>query len=299
MTVLPEAPSLLVHATGPAVVAVDPAISAADVGGSFTVSITIDNVNSLVGYDIILTYDPTVVSCTTTDTAPPSGPAFPSIFGPDQSLFTPAGPNYRPPGHNFCSNGSGIAETAAVSLAVNGVPTSVSLGSPTPVMVLTFKALAATFATLHISLAQLAVLGSPVAAPVTTFDGTFGVPPSLTFILPNATVAPSQRLSRISDHITQVTLVGYVLMLSSNVRAGFGGVTFDVIDPNGVVTTIPSNIAFGFPGDSLTVTATYTFATSGYAIGTYHIVATILRCTTPDSCVHGQTRIGLFFKLKA
>jgi hypothetical protein len=278
MTIIPEAPSLLVHATGPAVVAVDPAISAADVGGSFTVSVTVDNVNSLVGYDVILNYDPAVLSCTAA--------AFPVILPPT---------NFPVSMHNFCSDGTGSAETAAVS--VGGA--SLSISSPTPVMVLSFKPLQATFATLHISLAQLAVLPGPALAPVAISDGTFGVPPSLTFILPNATVAPSQRLSRISDHITQVTLVGYVLMLSSNVRAGFGGVTFDVIDPNGVATTIPSNIAFGFPGDSLTVTATYTFATSGYAIGTYHIVATILRCTTPDSCVHGQTRIGLFFKLKA
>lgn len=277
MTVIPEAPSLLVHAAGPAVVAVDPAVSAADVGGSFTVSVTVDNVNSLVGYDVILTYDPSVLSCTAA--------TFPSILPNPYGVF----------GHNYCSDGTASAEAASVSVGGS----SLSISSPTAVLVLSFKPLQATFATLHISLAQLAVLPGPTSAPVVTSDGTFGVPPSLTFILPNATVVPSQRLSRISDHITQVTLVAFVLMLSSNVRAGFGGVTFDVIDPNGIPTTIASNIAFGFPGDSLTVTATYTFATSGYAIGTYHISVTILRCTTPDSCVNGQTRTGLFFKLKA
>jgi len=279
MAVIPEAPSLLVHATGPAVVAVDPAISAADVGGSFTVSVTINNVNSLVGYDVILNFDPSVLSCTAA--------SFPAIL-----------PNNFPVGgHNFCSNGTGSSETAAASIGGS----SASLSSPTAVMMLTFTPLQATFATLQIALAQLAVLPGPTLAPVTTSDGTFGVPPSLTFILPNATVAPGQRLSRISKGATQVTLVGYVLLLSSNVRAGFGGVTFDVIDPTGVDTPVQSNIGFGFPGDSLTVTATYTFATSGFAIGTYHIVATILRCTTSDAatCVNGQTLNGLFFKLKA
>ncbi|TMI18558.1 hypothetical protein E6H36_13315 [Candidatus Bathyarchaeota archaeon] len=279
MTVIPEAPSLLVHATGPAVVAVDPAISAADVGGSFTVSVTVNSVDMLVGYDVILNYDPSVVSCTAA--------SFPVIL-----------PNNFPVGlHNFCSNGTGSAEAAAVSLGGS----SASISSPTAVLVLTFTPLQASFATLQIALAQLAVLPGPTIAPVTTSDGTFGVPPSLTFIIPNATVAAGQRLSRISHGDTQVTLVGFVLMLSSNVRAGFGGVTFDVIDPNGVDTPIQSNIAFGFPGDSLTVTATYTFDTSGFAIGTYHIVATVLRCTTsdPSTCVNGQTLTGLFFKLKS
>ena len=284
MLVIPEAPSLLVHAQGTAVVAVDPAISAADVGASFTVSVTINSVDMLNGYDIVLTYDPTILSCT--------GESSPNIFG---------SPNFFVSGHNFCSDGSGSAEAAAVSLAVNGVATSVTLTSPTAVMILTFMALSPSFTTLHISQADLAVLPGPTMPPVTTFDGTFGVPPSLSFILPNATVAPGQRVSKISTGATPVTLKGFIMMDSSNVRAGFGGVTFDVIDPTGADTPIQSNIAFMFPGGTATVTATYDFATSGNAIGTYHIVVTLLRCTTPDlsSCVSGATTQGLFFKLKS
>jgi len=284
MLVVPEAPSLLVHAQGTAVVAVDPAISAADVGGSFMVSVTVNSVDMLNGYDVVLTYDPTILSCTSA--------TFPNIFGSN---------NFAVSGHNFCSDGSGSAEAAAVSLASNGVATSVSITSATPVMTLTFMALAPLFTTLHISLAQLSVLPGPTLAPVTTMDGSFGVPPSLTFILPNATVAPGQRLSRISAGATGVTLEGFIMMDSSNVRAGFGGVTFDIIDPTGADTPMASNIAFMFPGGTATVTASYSFATSGNAIGTYHIVVTMLRCTTPDlgSCVNGATLTGLFFKLKS
>ena len=288
MAVIPEAPSLLAHATGTAVVAVDPAISAADVGGTFMVSVTVNSVSMLNGYDIVLTYDPTILSC--------KGVTFANIFGANN--FPLLGP---PVSHNFCSDATATAETAAVSLAANGKATSVSLTSPTALMTLTFQPVAASFSTLHISQAQLAVIPGPVLAPVNTFDGTFGVPPSLSFILPNATVAPSQRLSRISKGLTPVTLQGFIMMDSTNVRAGFGGVTFDIIDPTGGDTAIQSNIAFMFPGASSTVTATYDFSITGNAIGTYHIVVTLLRCTgsDPSSCVNGQTLTGLFFKLKA
>jgi len=292
MLVVPEAPSLLVHAQGTATVATDQAVYAADVGGSFTMSVVVSNVDMMNGYDIILTYDPSVLSCTSESS--------PSVFGPNSGP-PDFGHNFFVNGHNFCSDASGSAEAAAVSLAVNGVPTSVSLTSPTAMLTLTFKALSASFATLHISQAQLVVLPDETLAPVTTSDGTFGVPPTLSFILPNATVAPGQRVTKLSNGATPVTLQGFILMSSSNVRAGFGGVTFDVIDPTGADTPIQSNIAFMFPGASATVTASYDFAISGNAIGTYHIAVTLLRCTSPDpsSCVNGATVNGLFFKLKA
>ena len=284
MLVVPEAPSLLVHAQGTATVSTDQPIYAADVGASFTMSIVVNNVDMMNGYDVILTYDSSILSCT--------GASFPNIFGSS---------NFPVGGHNFCSDAAGSAEAAAVSLAMNGVPTSVTLTSPTAVLTLTFKALSASFATLHISQAQLVVLPNETLAPVTTSDGSFGVPPTLSFILPNATVAAGQRVTKLSNGATPVTLQGFILMSSSNVRAGFGGVTFDVIDPTGADTPIQSNIAFMFPGGSATVTATYDFAISGNAIGTYHIVVTLLRCTSPDpsSCVNGTTVNGLFFKLKA
>jgi hypothetical protein len=284
MLVVPEAPSLLVHAQGTASVATDLPSYAADVGSSFTMSVTVNSVDMMNGYDIILTYDPTVLSCT--------GASFPNIFGSS---------NFAVGGHNFCSDATGSAQAAAVSLAMNGVATSATLTSPTAVLTLTFKALAASFTTLHISQAQLVVLPGETLAPVVTSDGTFGVPPSLSFILPNATVAAGQRVSKISRGNTAVTLQGFIMMDSTNVRAGFGGVTFDIIDPTGADTPIQSNIAFMFPGASATVTASYSFANSGNAIGTYHIVVTMLRCTTsdPSSCVNGATVNGLFFKLKA
>jgi hypothetical protein len=88
-------------------------------------------------------------------------------------------------------------------------------------------------------------------------------------------------------------------MTSANVRAGFGAVQFDVIDPAGASHSVQSNIAFLFPGQSATVTANFSFeSVHSSSLGTYHIIATILRCPDPSSCINGPTQSGLFFLVK-
>jgi hypothetical protein len=279
MAIVPEAPSLLVHAQGPAVVSIDPAVSAGDVGNMITISVDISNVMNLVGYDVAIQYDSSVLSVTSA--------SFPVQFATNFPVT------------NACSDTTGSCESANVEVG----STVANLVSPTAVMVINFRVVSAAIVPLTVTKADLAVLigGMVVANPdgVTTSNGSFEVPPTLTFVLPNATVAPGQRTSRLSRGNTQVTLQSTIIYDATNVRAGFGGVTFDVIDPNGVDTSYQSNIAFFFPGDSATVTATYMFATSGNAIGTYHIIVTMLRCPDPSSCVNGQVVSGLFFKLKA
>jgi len=280
MAIVPEAPSLLVHAQGTATLEVSPAASAGDLGSTITISIMLSNVDNLVGYDVGLSYDPSVLS------------AVGANFNSAPDVFTGLNPFVVT---GSCSNNIGACESAQVLLGgASAMVSSAQLFS------VDFKVLQGTPTSLTITKSDIAALvsGSVVSVPVVVSNGNFLVPPSLTFILPNATVAAGQRTSRLSRGDTQVTLQGFISYDSTNVRAGFGGVLFDIIDPNGVDTPVTSNIAFFFPGQSATVTATYTFATSGNAIGTYHIIATMLRCPDPSSCVNGQTTTGLFFKLK-
>jgi hypothetical protein len=244
-----------------------------------TISVTVSNVNSLVGYDVAIQYDSSVLSL--------ASASFPVLFSNNFPVT------------NACSDSTGTCESANVEVGT----TAVNLASPTNVMVVNFNVVSAAIVPITVTKADLAVLigGMVVANPdgVTTSNGSFEVPPTLTFVLPNATVASGQRTSRLSRGNDHVDLRSTIIFDSTNVRAGFGGVTFDVIDPNGVDTSYQSNIAFFFPGDSATVTAPYFFATSGNAIGTYHIIVTMLRCPDPSSCVNGQVVSGLFFKLKS
>jgi Cohesin domain len=281
MAIVPEAPSLLVHAQGTAIVAVSPTASAGDLGSTITVAVTLSNVDNLVGYDVALTYDPTILSAVGSNMN-----SAPDVFA-GMSPFVVTG---------SCSNGIGVCESAQVLLGGSSVMVSTA-----QLFSVNFKVLQAAPTDLSITKNDIAALvsGSVVSVPVTVSNGNFLVPPTLTFVLPNATVAPGQRTQKLSNGATQVTLQGFITYDSTNVRAGFGGVLFDIIDPNGGDTPVSSNIAFFFPGQSATVTATYTFATAGNAIGTYHIIATMLRCPDPSSCVNGQTTNGLFFKLKA
>lgn len=267
---------MLVHAAGNAQAAVDPASSAAPVGQTFTVSVTLNNVNNLIGYDVVLNYDPTVMSCISE--------ASPNIFGMS---------NFPVSGHNFCSDPTVSAEAAAVSIGGS----SVSLATPTAIMTLTFRVLASSIVPIHISSAQLVALvgGVVTAVPTDTSDGQFGVPPTLVFVKPNATASPrtSIQYEGNTPHPVITTLQGFILMTSSNVRAGFGGVMFDVIAPNGHDYPVKSNIVFLFPGQSATVTAKFDFTANGNAWGTYHILVTMLSCTDPASCVTAQTATGL------
>src|SRR4029077_577216 len=200
MAIVPDAPSLLVHAQGTASVAVSPAASAGDLGSTITVAVTISNVDNLVGYDIGLSYDPTVLSAVGSNFN-----SAPDVFA-GMSPFVVTG---------SCSNGVGACESAQVLLGGSSVTVSTA-----QVFSVDFKVLTASPSVLTITKSDVAALvsGAIVSVPVTVSNGNFLVPPALTFIAPNATVAAGQRTQKLSNGATQVTLQGFITYDSTNVR---------------------------------------------------------------------------------
>jgi hypothetical protein len=285
--VLPETPSLLVHAATTSNVFVDPAFSAADVGGTFTISVSVDQVSMLVGYDAKLHYNNLALSCV-------SGIPAASLNQPPD-VFA---------GHNpfvvssvtGCSDATGVAEAAAALLGGD----SVTVTSPTPLFQVTFKVISPIDSSFTIDaktgLVQL-VSGIPTPVSITTTGGgAFISPPVLLFVAPNATTAPGQRVRFISKGATDVALTGLIQLSPTAPKGGFGGVIFTIVRPDGLSDTVTSNILFMFPGGSVTVTGTYVFPTG--EIGTYELFATMVRCSTPTACVNGATTNGLQFKVK-
>jgi hypothetical protein len=121
-------------------------------------------------------------------------------------------------------------------------------------------------------------------------------PPTLFFIVPNATAAPGQHVRFLSKGATDVTLQGLIQLSPTNPVAGYGGVVFTIVNPDGTTGQVTSNIAFMFPGNSTTVSGVYIFPIG--LVGTYQLFVTMLRCATPSSCIQGQTVNGLRFKVK-
>src|SRR5439155_22787356 len=63
-------------------------------------------------------------------------------------------------------------------------------------------------------------------------------------VAPNGTVAPGERVRRLSHGDSFVDLVGYVQLSPSAPQAAFGGLVFDVIAPDGTDTAVTSNIVW-------------------------------------------------------
>jgi len=279
MMVVPETPSLLVHATG-ASLAVDPALIGADVGSTFTVSVDIANVADFVGSDVILHYSNTILSGVSLDC--------------DGSTI------YAGTSHLIATTSlSDAAMTAECAVALLGGST-LQITSAQPVMKVTFTVIAFGGSDLPIdptSTIAARVNGDTVSVPYSASDGQFVVPPTILAVAPNGTVAPGERVRRLSHGDSFVDLVGYVQLSPSAPQAAFGGLVFDVIAPDGTDTAVTSNIVFLSIGGSGTVGGTYSF---GALTGTYRIFVTPLRCTLPDQCVLGTTTYsGLFFKVKS
>src|SRR6267378_2172664 len=62
MIILPEAPSVLVHAQGTPTVSVTPANAAGDVNQVITISIMVSGVDNLQGYNIVFQYDSSILT---------------------------------------------------------------------------------------------------------------------------------------------------------------------------------------------------------------------------------------------
>jgi hypothetical protein len=281
MAILPEA-APLVHAQGTATVSVSPTFNAADIGGSFQVAIAVDGVSDLIGYDVFLQYSTRALSAAT-----PNCTGAGTLFGstPSGSVFPVA-----------CSADNFAGQVECSAALLGGVTIATASG---PLCIVTFTALGPFSSDLTILNPQIIseVNGGAVVVPVTVVNGAFLSPPVLSFISPNAQATPS--VVKIHKSHT-VTLQAFIMLDSNAAFSGFGGVIFTVVGPGSVgTTTVQSNIAFMFPGNSATVTANFDYvAAFGSHTGTYQIFATLLRCPLPDSCAQGATIQGLSFRVK-
>jgi hypothetical protein len=286
MAVLPEA-SPLVHAQGTPTVAVTPTFNAADTGTSFQVAVNLDGVSNLIGYDVILAYSNKALSATN----PPNCFGAGTLFG-----TTPFGSVF--PVTQFADNMAGQVECAGALLG--GVSVDATFGGS--LMIVTFTALGPFPSALTLVNPQIIinVNGSAHQIPVSVVNGNFLSPPVLAFIAPNATTAPGQRVRHLFKGETTVDLQGFIMLSTKASFAGFGGVRFTIVDPNGNQFTVDSTIGFMFPGNSTTVTAHFDIVGSNGGItGTYLLFGTLLRCPLPTACATGATVQGLDFKLKA
>jgi hypothetical protein len=286
MAILPGS-LIAVHAQPPSVF-ITPAANAGDVGSTFLVSVQASDVGMLVGYDVVVNYDNTVLSvqsatftgCDSTGTC--------DVFNGLNAFGVNAG----------CSDTTGSCEGTFSLLGGQTVDLSASSGQ---LYSITFKVISANNAAIDVARADIAadIGGSVQPVTVSTAGATFVVPPVLSLVSPFATVPKTAY--HLKHHEVSVTISANIIYNSSNVRAGFGGVQFDVIAPNGVDTPVQSNIAFFLnPGTSGTVSAVYTFNSAGNALGHYTIIVTLLRCVDANTCVTGNVATSPnFFMVKA
>jgi hypothetical protein len=264
----------------PATVAVNPQASSAPLGATFTVQVDVSNAANLIGYDLTLNYAGSILNVvsadfsTTTLIAPlcASSSCFPVVTGFSDTL--------------------GTVRTA---FAILGGST-VQVTTPQALLKVTFKVVGAGDSPLALTNVGLVGLlnGGAVSIPATTTDGQFLLPPSLVFRPPNAQALAGDGNGCTGNvDCSDIILTGYIMLATDATRAGFGGVRFTLVGPQGT-HTYDSNIVFLFPGQSATVTH-YIPLTN--VAGTYQLFATILLCPVPTSCTPGQTVTGVSFRV--
>jgi len=284
MSVMPEASSLFAHAQLSGTLSVNPSFAAGDVGSTFPVEIDISGVPNMVAYDVSLDFNPASLQAMSVDF--------------DTSTVV-AGSNHF---NVVTTTDNGIGEVRYAVTLLGG--STVDASGSAAALKMTLKVVGAVDSPLNID-PQIAELVNGVATPVTDLtvnNGVFLVPPSIIVAPPYSDVAPGFRLRRISKGQDTTNLIGYIQLDPNANRPAFGGVVFDIVGPSGEVM-IPSTIAFMFPGNSATVTASFSFPLDSSSIGTYSYSVLALRCATPDACVTGTTTFlsldGPFFKVKA
>jgi len=284
MAVLPEA-APLVHAQGTPTVSVSPTFNAADTGSSFQVAIALDGVSDLVAYDVGMSYNTAALSASSINCFGPG-----TLFGtaPSGSVFPVA-----------CTIDNFAGQVECSGTLLGGVTIATASGS---LCIINFTALGPFSSDLTILNPQIISVcgGSACQVEVSVVNGTFLSPPVLSFIIPNATTAPGERVRHIFKGQTTVDLQAFIMLVPNAAFSGFGGVIFTIVDPSGNQFTVQSNIAFMFPGNSATVTANFDIVgNNGGTTGTYLLFATLLRCPLPTACAQGSTVQGLSFKVKA
>ncbi len=286
MSIVPGIPAY-VAAQGSATVSVTPALSAGDVGNTFQVAIAAVGPSNVIGYDVSLTYDNSALSASSVDFDTST-----VVAGKDHLNIV-----------MLASDPIGEVRYAVTLLGGQSVDTSGSAS----LVIITFTVIAAQDSDLTIVSAAVVVNNNGVAeeVAVTTVNGLFLVPPVILLNAPfssifytNGRAVPTTKqdvrhIHKASDQ--PVHLVAFIQLDPAAPRAGFGGVVFDVIDPNGVDTPVVSTIGFMFPGDTVTVTGDYFYPS---VLGAYQVIVSPLRCPFPDTCVAGtSSAVGLGFKV--
>ncbi len=247
-------------------------------------SVMVDQVTSLIAYDVQLHYNGAALHA--------SAPDFSGPFAGSGCMLLPL--------VESVSDALGTVRAAVTTFS----GCSVDVTGPTPIFTVTFTVAARLGSPLHIStdsqcacsaLVQISPTGAIVPVAHTATDGTFFAEPNVLFQKTfNVTSAPRNPLL-VGGKADVVLSSGLVLPRGENL-VGFAYVVFTIITPTGKVVHVQSNEAFLLIGDTPTVMATYT-ATQ---MGTFEMFGTLWRGSGPNppAIVPFITMTGQTFRVR-
>ena len=286
LTLLPISALPRAHATTQASLVVNPSFTVGNPADVFTVEVDVDNVASLVAYDVQLHYNGAAVHAQSVDF---SGP------------FAGSGCNTLVLIHSS-SDPVGLIRSAVTTFSGCNVNVDDFTTGPVPVFVATFTVASRANSAFHVTLdsecacsalAQIDTSGNIVAVPHSSADGNFFAEPNITFHSSyNITTTPRQ--PKLSQGFTSVVLSSTIRLPNGEKLSGFAFVVYDVITPSGNDVTIQSNEVFLNPGNIATVSATFSFGTQ---VGTYSTFGTLWRGSAPNAIAPFATLSGQNFQV--
>ena len=286
LALLPISALPRVHATTQASLVVNPSFTVGNPGDVFTVEVDVDNVASLVAYDVQLHYNGLAVHAQSVDF---SGPFAGSSCNTLVLIHSSSDP-------------VGLIRSAVTTFSGCNVNVDDFTTGPVPVFVATFTVASRANSAFHVTtdsecacsaLAQIDMSGNIVAVPHSSTDGNFFAEPNITFHSSyNITETPRQ--PKLSQGFTSVTLSSTLRLPNGELLSGFAYVVFDVITPSGKDVTIQSNEVFLNPGNIVTVSASFSFGTQ---VGTYSVFGTLWRGSAPNAIVPFETLTGQTFQV--
>jgi hypothetical protein len=224
-----------VHAAPGATLAVSPtSIMGVPGGSSSTVSIQISNVTNLVAYDVILSWSPSILTCTSLTDA---GTIFSSL--PHQTILLECG--------------FGFARIATTLL---GTTVSVPAGSSLPILFVTFAFVGFGMSSLIINSDTL-VDNTASNIPHTDTNGVASTPPPAQASLLHWKARPDIKHLSISTRGTVDTLFADVAE-TSGVHQAFVRVIFRVISAAGDVSSASTSITLLAPGQEAIISGVFT-----------------------------------------
>lgn len=273
------------HALSEASLSVDPNFAAGNPGDVFAISVLVDNVVNLAGFDVQLHYNGAALNIL--GAVDFSGP----FAGTGCTIF---------PIQQTASDAAGLIRSAQVTLG--GCTTTVSDLVTGPVAVFTANFVVASRANsgLHITTdsecacASLAAIsnGNPISVTHTSSDGNFFAEPNIVFQKTfNVTTVP--RNAKTVNGAAAVTFESGIILHRGETLAGFVFVVYDIITPSGADITLTSAEIFLGVGASFTLSSTHTFSEKG----TYQTFATLFRGSDITAVVAFETLNGQNFKL--